>query len=426
MTQRSLDRSHLNPNRLLLTRRGMDWIDQFDYDDRAAARRLISGLTLVSSQEFEIGLKRLIDDEIAHSGQPTALYAVRELDNRSRSLFEQARNTSSTGRSNESKSIDAVGPGSEIGSEGRVAALITQISRSNNGMCLSHPNLDSMRQRKCRLVLLVDDLLGSGNRVRKFFGSIWRDPTIRSWTSLGLLKFRVVVFASTVSGWERISRLGRIDSMICDRPCPTFRTLPWNRSSRDSCVTLCKRYGSKASGPRYILGYGNTMASLVFDHGCPNNTPSILWGQGVRGQSWSPLFPNRAIEMAEHSVFPPEIVNREPASVLLDAGQTRLAHRRFSGRSDPGAIVIVLLALIAKGYRRDEALTFATGLSNRELDKQLRRCMECEWITTTRRMTPHGVAELRNARRAGQEATGTPPIGDDYYYPQALRESTYG
>ena len=424
MKQRNFDRSHLNPNRLLMTRRGMDWIDQFDPDDRVTARRLISGLTLVSSNEFEIALKRLIDAEIAHSIQPTALYAIREV-NRSSSLFEQPNNRS-IARSSGSESVDAVGSGSEIGSEGRVAALITQMSRASNGMCLSHPSLETMRQRKCRLVLLVDDLLGSGNRVKKFFRAIWLDPTIRSWTSLGLLRFRVVVFASTVSGRDRIAQSGRIDSVICDRSCPTFRTLPWNRSSRNSCVTLCKRYGSKASGPRWILGYENTMASLIFDHGCPNNTPSILWARGFSGQSWSPLFPNRGIETAEHSVFPPEIANREPSSVLLDAGQTRLAQRRFRGGSDPGTIVIILLALIAKGYRRDEALTFATGLSNRELDEQLQRCMECEWITPTRRMTPHGVAELRNARRAVQKATETPPIGDDYYYPQALRESTYG
>lgn len=413
------EKSYHNPDRLLYTRRGTNWIEQFNFDDRIAARRLIHGLTLVSSREFDGGVKKLIDSEIAHTCSPIASYAVREV-KKSRSYFEQARSATSTYASN--RRIDAIGPGPQIGSEGRVAALITQVSRANPGVLLNHPNLNTIRKNKCRSVLLIDDLVGSGNRVIKFLNAIWLDPTIRSWTSFGLIRFKVLVFAATVKGRTKIETSGRHASVIYDRICPTFRMLPWSIYERNQCLTISKTYGQKTNSPSFSLGYQGTMASLVFDHGCPNNTPAILWAKGRETQTWHPLFPNRAIATEEHSVFPPEIANRVPKSVLLEAGLQRLSRGSVRVWSHPEMIVIMLLGLIAKGYRRDEALTFSSGLSNREMEARLRRCMECGWITPSRRITRHGLAELRNARQTNQEFTGTPPIGDDYYYPQALRE----
>lgn len=425
MTHKNLDKSYMNPNRLLLTQRGTKWLDQFDLEDRESARRLIGGLTLVSSRFFDIAIKDLVQAQVDESSQPIALYAVREVDNSS-SIFEQENSTLGEDNSSSKRFIDAIGRGSGIGSEGRVAALIKQISRANGKHFMDHPNLNYMRERKCRVILLVDDLIGSGNRINEFLHSIWLSPTIRSWVSLKLVEIRIIAFAATELGKKRIMERGRVKSISANRDCPTFRTLPWSKFYRDSCISLCEKYGCVAFSPQFSLGYRNTMASLVFDHGCPNNVPSILWARGARNRSWNPMFPNRSVGEKEHSVFPPEITNREPVSVLLDAGHKRLAKSSLVGKAEPGRTVILLLALIAKGQRKNEALTFGTGLSNRELEEELRRCMESGWISTSRRITRDGVAELRTARRRVESLTGPPSIGDDDYYPKALRVITRG
>lgn len=425
MSRRSREQSYLNPERLLHTQRGMDWLNHFDDKDQPIARKLISGLTLVSSREFEIGIKKLIDTVVDQHSGPVALYAVREVDV-SRSIFDEATGSTHSGASDCGECIDAVGRGPDIGSEGRVAALITQVSRSNPSTCLNHPGINQMRRKNCRMIVLIDDLLGSGNRVTKFFRAIWQDLTIRSWASFGYVRFVVMAFAATETGRMRTARIQQIDSITTHRVCPTFRTLPWPQFTRRTCSTLCKAYSIKTRRPNMALGYDNIMASLVFEHGCPNNTPSILWAEASRNRSWTPLFPNRAIQSAEHSVFPPEIARREPASVLIDAGQTRLAQRSREGQREPATIALIILALIAKGYRRDGSLIFATGLSNRELERHVQRCTEIGWITISRRITPLGVSELNSARRRVEDATGTPPIGEDYYFPKALREITHG
>ena len=35
------------------------------------------------------------------------------------------------------------------------------------------------------------------------------------------------------------------------------------------------------------LGYGDCQSTVVFEHGCPNNNLSILWGES---ENWTPLF----------------------------------------------------------------------------------------------------------------------------------------
>lgn len=134
------------------------------------------------------------------------------------------------------------------------------------------------------------------------------------------------------------------------------------------------------------------------------------------------MFPQRSITTDTQTVFPPEIVRRDPISVLIDAGQTRLA---MTGLQRIGHIgsrqAFTLLALLAKGRRRSEALTFSSGLSNSQVERLLQKYMEWGFVTPTRRVTQAGLDELEHARRLLNKAVDVAPLSKDNYYPTELR-----
>ena len=53
----------IDSNQLSLTSRGAAWVEQFDSKDREAARTMLNELTLVSHNEFERALTKLILDQ---------------------------------------------------------------------------------------------------------------------------------------------------------------------------------------------------------------------------------------------------------------------------------------------------------------------------------------------------------------------------
>ena len=413
-----------NPNRLLLTPRGRAWLNEFDLEDQDMARKLVSGLTLVPSRTFELAINEKLKEVVDSSESPVAVFAVREVDP-SYSFFDQATNPITMNRRTIG-SVDAVGRGADVGSEGRVASIITQFTRSQSRRTVKHPTLNNLRKRRCRTIILVDDLIGSGNRMEEFIESICNDRTIRSWISFGLIRFKVIAFAASTTGRRRLCSHEEIDCLSVERDCPTFRTIPWKRDVRNACIRICEKYASRTCRSNLAQGYGKSMSSLVFEHGCPNNVPAIFWATAARTKSWSPIFPYRSIQTEEQTVFPPEISKNDPLSVLLDVGQVRLARTRLTGKSELTKEIITLLGLLAKGIRRNDAFSFATGLSNAALEKKLLQCIECGWITHSRRITALGVAELNNVRRRTDRTPEIPPKGDCFYHPSALREISRG
>ena len=126
-------------------------------------------------------------------------------------------------------------------------------------------------------------------------------------------------------------------------------------------------------------------------------------------------------------IFPPEIVRRDPISVLIDAGQTRLARTGFRRIGHIGSRqAFTLLALLSKGLRRNEALTFSSGLSNSQVERLLHKYISWGLVTPTRRITQAGLDELEHARRLLQKAVDVAPISKESYYPTKLRGPTGG
>ena len=410
----------LDPSQLLLTERGNAWLDGFDIEDREVARDMIRGLTLVSLNETTRMLKRLVHSAAATADGPVALFAVREL--RSPECYFEAIPSTPT-KSRPYSTMSAVAPSGFVGSEGHIASIITGIAKSDQTKYLNHPTIRTMRVNKCRKIILMDDLVGSGNRILQFINSMWQCKTIRSWVSLKYIKFNVVVYAATSQGRRHLETCDHIPSVLSYIECPTFPTLPWSRQRRQRLHKIIENYSTNINAkPTMYWGYKETCSSLVFEHSCPNNVPAILWSSAMTGKTWNPLFVNRSIGANIQSCFPEEIARKDPISVLIDAGQKRLASTRLQAVSEERSKdILVLLALVAKGQRRNEALSYALGISNRDLESIVTQCVASGWMTLSRRITARGVAELAHARKSGLSDATIDIRGDDCYHPRVLR-----
>lgn len=412
---------------LLLTKRGTAWLAQFEAADQSLAQKLVKGLTLVSHSFFERALTKLILQTAKNISGPVALYATRELEFTRTSYFQQAASKKFVKGTGEVDMVDAVGRGHDIGSEGRVASIITKIVRLHPEKFLDHPNVGKMRRQKCRAIMVVDDIIGSGTRTLSFLKCLWLDRTVRSWHSLKYMRFYSIAFSGTRMGLKKVQTFKGTPEVLFCRDCPTYLTLPWTKFLRAQIERLCSKYGKLTSNKAMSLGFKKTMAAIVFEHGCPNNVPAIFWAMPSAKSKWKPLFPDRSVSGEEASAFPPEIAKREAIATLIDAGQKKLAKSKII--RTPGVIdldKLVTLALIAKGVRKEEAISFATGVDKEECRLLLKSCTELGLITPTLRITSLGRAELNYAKRLGTMRMDIPSKGNDVYYPKKLRRTTDG
>lgn len=404
-------------SRLALTERGQLWLNQFDEVDRRLVRDFLSMLTLVSHSEFERTLEGLILRRMAVVEGPIALFAVRELPaDRQYDYFNVARGPDG------STSTDAVARGADIGSEGRVAAFLRNLVKAYPGRLLNHPTIESMRKVSCRTIILVDDVLGSGNQTSLFLSSMWGDSTIKSWVSLGYIQFEVICYAVSEAGLRNVQKSRTSPNIEYQYFCPTVADiLPYQL--RKPLRDIFNKYGMRTSKSHLSCGYGNIGALMVFEHGCPNNTPSMLWAPQTPKRPWIPLFPNRVVVGDTRSVFPDEIVTRDSVNVLLSVGHKRLAAVNPSVFQHPlSYAVLTLLALISKGARTPSSLCYSLSMSVDECNSLLEKCISAGYVTPKYRLTDAGHAELRGAIHTKQHFRKVlPELGEDVYYPNSLR-----
>lgn len=400
----------IDARQISLTLRGKDWLRRFEDADRELAELVLSALTLVSHSEFERAITAKIIDVANQIEGPVALFATREMEPL-KPYFDDP-----------SSKISAVSPGADLGSEARVAALIRNLAKAYSGKLLNHPSVGDMRTAKCRAIFAVDDFIGSGRRTASFFASMWRSPSLRSWHSLGLISFWAVTYAATEVGLRRVESSRTGTKVRYARDCPSFRNMPWRKSVQEAALDLFRRYGKRTSKKHMALGYEQVATAIVFEHGCPNNSPAIFWAPPHPRSEWEPLFPERSVLPTEASAFPPEIARREPTLVLLQAGQRRLSRSGALTRRGPiGASILTVLGLAAQGIRSRAAIAYATGLAAGDVTRILDRCVKWNFLTATLRLTPAGSAELRYAKSIDAIKNKVPPRGNDEYYPLQLR-----
>jgi len=404
--------------KLALTEQGQQWLAQFEEADRRIARDFLSLLTLVSHSEFESSIQGQVFEKSKTIEGPIALFAVREVVG-----YPDVDYFIANHNENNPETLNALAHGSDIGSEGRIVSTIRNISKSEPGKFLNHPSIIAMRSNKCRNVFLVDDLIGSGNQSLQFLDWICRNATIRSWVSLRYIKFWFVTYAASELGLHRISKHRFSPVVIHKIFCPTIKNVQPKKIQKN-LTELIKKYSRRTSKAYMAYGYRSSMAILVFEHGCPNNTPPILWAPRTKKFSeWFPLFPNRTVIGGVHSAFPPEMRSKDAVSLLIELGYRKLAAAPAHLFRHPlPHKVLTMLALLSKGANSPSSLCYSLSMTIAECNTLLEACINAGYVTPGYRLTTSGLRELKGAVKSRQYfRDALPSRGSDMYYPKSLR-----
>ena len=365
---------------------------------------------------------------------PIALYAERELGRRlgvPHRLFKESKG--------KVKRAYGVGPQPvrptkayqpEVGSEGIVAQLITDLCRQFPKQFLNHPGPDKIRKTKARAFWVLSDLVGSGKRAYDYLSAAWKLRSVRSWRSGGFLRFGVIAYAMTQSGQARIDRHPCKPLTSCVHPCPTIFSA-FGRSAVSAYVSLCERYDPVSPGPGTFnddksLGYGGVGALVAFAHGAPNNSPRIFHKTSKRAHGWIPLFPARVTAGLPSTGFGRSLRPETISARLKALGNKALAK---SPAARHASIEVkkryLVLAALSRRQRGDVILAIKTGLSLFEVGHVCNELEGFGWIGPRRVLTDTGLGELRHLRRKveqkRQRAGANAEVEKPPYYPTSLR-----
>jgi len=248
-----------------------NWLAQFEAVDREVARQLLRKLTLVSESEFDFGLQAAIESILNKVGKENvALFHIPEPP----SVFD----TDGVRRIKGS-------------SADRVKHLLENLVRIHGDRVRSNPNVHSMRADRIRNIILVEDFIGSGDRISGY----WKadagaaDRSVKSWLSYGWTKIWVVSYAAIEDGIVNVRRT--IPKLTRDRIVTVLPVQEPRSRLTSPMVVIAQKYGARLRGGMW-LGYSGGGGTVVFQHGCPNNAPAILWANGPRFRA---LFPDRGI-----------------------------------------------------------------------------------------------------------------------------------
>lgn len=270
-----------------------EWVAQFQTrEDKAMAAQLLNKLKRVSTREFETGLESVLIELQKSLNATLAVFPV------SPPLAEEIlgydqfnggipKTEDSQGR--------AIGRRRQYGSEDRVGHILAKLQErykrpggpSSRIECA--PTLKQISSQKIKHIVLVDDVSGSGARIAKYWKKMPR--RIKRLLSLKRCELWIVLYAITPSGRKAlelaIPNFPATDHLLTVMPESELTSI-LSKDLISLCVNYAKMHGFEASA----LGYRGSSCPIIFEHGCPNNSPIILWSHR---RSWMPLFPNRNI-----------------------------------------------------------------------------------------------------------------------------------
>lgn len=386
------------------------WLNQFVDGDRKVVSKLASALVYVHHEEFYKGLFSTIHKCANTFSGNVALYAIRE------KIDEPYfPHDSNTGNILKGKKPSSVQSESEIGSEGEIAHVCRDFSKSNRNKILNHPSLKQLKYKKCKGIILIDDVIGSGKRSSEFAKWLYENKTIKSWISLKYIKMKVVSFWGSDYGLSRVREERCVEDVIVDRR-GGFDPGVFGQRQIDEFKVICRKYACHTSRENMACGFDGAFTNIVLPHKCPNTNPAILWA--ANGKKWQSLFPTRP-EMV-FQPLPKTTIHEQITKYLNILGHTRLLNSRQFGRmSHEVQQLQALLSLLSANKRRDPILCEVLGKSIPEIYEMLRLCEKFEWINNNRFLTNQGRIMIRRFRVSKKNENKTPPLKEAFYFPKS-------
>ena len=401
------------------------WLAQFGTDEQPVLVSMLQAMSLVSRDEFTERLRRLILERIDKGRGPVGLYAEREVRTRDKipnRLFKESSGKVKRAKGAGPRAVDPILPWEQdIGSEGIVAQLISEICRSQNCLAISHPGPRLIRELGVRRFILVTDFIGSGRRASEYLTAAWRVRSVRSWWSARGNKgmsFEVVSYAATPSGRSVVERLPCKADIHVVTACPTIG-LSLDYYTRRKLINICIKHDPVDHDPVESLGFKGSGALIAFAHGAPNNVPRLLVKRGIH---YVPLFPQR-ITAQSRGQFASKVEDADQIQeALKKLRQTKIAASPLVAALGIHARqVILVMAALSCSPRDSETISLRTGLTVMEVERAIAVANAEDWIDGRRRLTDRGHAELANARKRTKVVAVLPIQTEDDYYPGSLR-----
>jgi|SRR5690348_2222494 len=397
------------------------WLSQFDPAEQPTAQAMLEAMLLVSRDAFAERLQALIRERIDAEPGCVGLYVEREWPARKgvpHRLFKQVAGSPKRAYGKGPDPIKPVHPHDlEVGSEGIVAQLLTEVCRTSKGRAVMQPGPDAIRRKRIRRFILVTDFIGSGTRCWRYLQAAWRVATVRSWWSLRAttgMAFEVAAYSGTATGIQRIRSHPSAPLVSQVSGCPIVGN-SFNVGMRGEIRQLCERHNPDKSFP--AMGFGHTGALIAFAHGAPNNCPACLF---KRASGWEPLFPARVTETSR-ATFAVENPVEEVQARLIKMGQRRLAAPALKAVVASRRALLMVMAALSKPPRTVEAISRKTQLTLLEVQREITKGISLGWIDGRNRVTDAGHAELARARVVPSGAPAVPQVPDTPYYPTSLR-----
>lgn len=399
------------------------WLGQLSPDEQALAIEMLRKMLLVSRDAFAERLIALLLTRCSAGPEPVGLYAEREVRKRyghPLRLFNQS--------TTKIKRAHGAGPqpvqtfrayDADIGSEGIVAQLVSEVCRRYPKRFLSHPGPDQIRKFSVRRFILVSDFIGSGDRARTYIEAAWKVKSVRSWWSSRAkhgMSFEVVAYTGTERGVATVASHPSKPEVHLVAACPTVFN-SFSHEKRLAILALCQNhYPGTLSMP--ALGYGSTGALVAFSHGAPNNCPLIFH---KRSGSWEPLFPERVTAASRQTFAEDQDRGERLRERLLDMRQIRLAAASVADATDPKRrLLAAFMAALAHPPRTAHSVALRTGLTIVEVDRLLAKALKSGWVDGMNRLTDMGHAELEQLRAQRTPRPLSLTLKDDYC-PKQLR-----
>ncbi|NKL59591.1 phosphoribosyltransferase-like protein [Rhizobium leguminosarum] len=394
------------------------WLAKFRADDAPMAARLADSILIVGRDEFASALYDEIDrlyQEQGPDAPPLALYAERPLNKiygKIPAYFPNSRKGRAEGPGVPPVKVDA--RDQEVGSEALVANMITAYARNKPFAALSHPGPTKLRSDRVRVIVIVTDFIGSGDRIERNLESFAFVKTLQSWRSYGLIKFVVIAYSGTKTGISLVSHHRLRPNVRVVAGCPTIKS-EFKGAERTAIEKLCATYPTKHKN---WLGWGGTGALIAFAHGVPNNTPALF--HSTKG-GWTPLFPKRSTVAFDATfVETTALTNTMQRAEKLLA--TKAAQNFLLDDSNYQWIKsMMVLAACRDGMRSDEEISTKTFVRRSTVAELCETLRIAGWITVRRSITAVGRRELERLQRKRKRTPAFPIGAQSFYYPTQLR-----
>ncbi|WP_062609421.1 hypothetical protein [Rhizobium sp. Leaf453] len=390
--------------------------------DQVAAAEMLDAMLLLNEEQVATSIRTALDriaEGPRHRKKRIALYAEREF--AEAAIFPSVTIADKKGKLRR-RAIGRGGPSAvkptrgraRVGSEGLVAFLASQQKDAWPKLFMNHPGPDLMRGKTAPAgeVIILTDFIGSGSRVRTMLDKFWAVPSVRSWVSRKLLKFRVVAAAATPSGLTKV-RIHRLRPEVISQWIAPVVDWTYSRSNYFTWCRLMDNYGPVSGRGAGRRGYGNQGALIAFSYRIPNNTPAILHqSEGT----WRALY-DGPIPPALNSLFGV----RQMADIISGAASDNGIELPPSLTPEERQMVVVLSLLKGRWHGGSQiALAARSGIAVPDLMDALRKALAQALISQSGRLTDKGYAFLI-AGGVPERKRPTVETNPEPYYPEALR-----